>query len=131
MTMPTPQPRRRWFGYSLRTLFVAVTLFAVWLGWELKFIRERNSLRDWIDANGFACTAAEASPDLPPGEQLFDPSPRRVSIPMWRQWLGDEAIAYIGIGKQSPTHENWQNAKRLFPEAWWANESYEWGPTDQ
>jgi hypothetical protein len=25
-------PKRRWFAYSLRTLFVVVTAFGVWLG---------------------------------------------------------------------------------------------------
>ncbi len=37
--------RRRWFQFRLRGLLVAVTLFAVfmgWLGWELKFVRERR-----------------------------------------------------------------------------------------
>ena len=29
------QPRRPSFRYSLRTMFVVVTVFALWLGWEL------------------------------------------------------------------------------------------------
>jgi hypothetical protein len=38
--MPQPSPAdRRWFQYSLRTLFIIVTVFAVWLGWELSIIR--------------------------------------------------------------------------------------------
>jgi hypothetical protein len=28
----TTAPKRRWFKYSLRTLFVVVTAFGVWLG---------------------------------------------------------------------------------------------------
>jgi len=35
-------PKRRWFRYSLRTLFVVVTLFACWLGWNPSRIRERE-----------------------------------------------------------------------------------------
>ena len=31
MTSPA-HPRRRWFSYSLRTFFVVVTIFGVWLG---------------------------------------------------------------------------------------------------
>ncbi|HEY2838671.1 MAG TPA: hypothetical protein VGJ26_05965 [Pirellulales bacterium] len=40
--------RRRWFQFGLRTMFVVVMLFAALLGWELKFVRERQT---WIEAN--------------------------------------------------------------------------------
>jgi len=46
MTSPAP-PRRRWFRYSLRTLFVLVTLMAVllaWIGVQLKWIHDRHEL---------------------------------------------------------------------------------------
>jgi hypothetical protein len=123
------QNPRRWFRYSLRTMFVVVTVFAVWLGWELKFIRDRKAMVDWINYNGFACTAAEASPDLPPDKILLDPSPRRVTIAFWRRWLGDEAVAYIGISTRAPDSENWQAAARLFPEAyWWNQQALDWLP---
>lgn len=32
MTEPQPKRRRRWYQFSLRTLFVVITLLAVWLG---------------------------------------------------------------------------------------------------
>jgi hypothetical protein len=38
----TPLPKRRWFAFSLRTLFVVVTLVACWLGYELNWIRQRR-----------------------------------------------------------------------------------------
>ena len=48
----TTTPRRRWFRFSLRTLFVVVTVFAAWLGWELNWIRERrliaNGAPRWV-----------------------------------------------------------------------------------
>ena len=37
-------PKRRWFRWSLRTMFVVVTLFAVWLGYSLNWIRERDKI---------------------------------------------------------------------------------------
>jgi len=43
-----PAPRRRWFQYSLRTLFVLMTVVALWLAWELSFIRERQA---WLREN--------------------------------------------------------------------------------
>lgn len=42
--MPTP-PRRRWFRFSLRTMFVVVTVFAVFLAWpvgEWRFVQHRK-----------------------------------------------------------------------------------------
>ena len=43
-----PAPRRRWFQFGLRTLFVLTTLVALWLAWELSFIRERQA---WLREN--------------------------------------------------------------------------------
>ena len=42
----TTTPQRRWFAYSLRTLFLVVTTFAVWLGYEWNWIRQRHSFSD-------------------------------------------------------------------------------------
>ena len=36
------RPRRRWYRFSLRTLFVLLTLFCVWLGVQVKWIRDRH-----------------------------------------------------------------------------------------
>jgi hypothetical protein len=35
-------PKRRWFQFSLRTQFVLLTVFAVWLGWNLHIVRQRE-----------------------------------------------------------------------------------------
>ena len=37
-------PRRRWFRFSLRTLFVVVTVLGCWLGYQLNWIRERHAV---------------------------------------------------------------------------------------
>lgn len=42
--MDEAKPKRRaGFRFSLRTLFVAVTLFGIWLGLQMKWIRDRHS----------------------------------------------------------------------------------------
>jgi hypothetical protein len=52
MSMLTPS-RRRWFQFSLRTMFMAVTVFALWLGWELRIVRQRLAmLREITEARG-------------------------------------------------------------------------------
>ena len=40
-----PAPKRRWFAYSLRTLFVVMTVFACWLGYQLNWIRQRHNAK--------------------------------------------------------------------------------------
>jgi hypothetical protein len=40
----TPAPKRRWPRYTLRTLFVVVTVFGVWLAYEVNWIRQRHEV---------------------------------------------------------------------------------------
>ena len=41
--MDDPNPtKRRWFRFSLRTMFVLVTVLCVWLGYQLNWIRQRR-----------------------------------------------------------------------------------------
>ena len=42
------RPRRRWFQFRLMSLFLLTTLVAIWLAWELNFIRERQA---WLREN--------------------------------------------------------------------------------
>jgi hypothetical protein len=39
----TSSPNRRWFTFSLRTLFVLVTVLACWLGWNVHIVRQRQA----------------------------------------------------------------------------------------
>jgi predicted permease len=42
----TANPKHRWFQFRLPTLFVVITLFAMWLGWQLYWFKTR---RDWLE----------------------------------------------------------------------------------
>jgi hypothetical protein len=48
----TGKPRRRWFSYSLRTLFVVLTVLCVWLGVETNRVRNQRYLVQVIEKNG-------------------------------------------------------------------------------
>ncbi len=64
----TPLTRRRWFRFSLRTMFVLVTVIAIFVGYHVNWIRQRNELRadqgmdlypEKVSSNVcFACQAA-------------------------------------------------------------------------
>ncbi len=43
---------RRWlrFAFSLRTLFVVMTLFCLWLGWQRQIVNERLEVVRWTQA---------------------------------------------------------------------------------
>jgi hypothetical protein len=51
--MDAPKPRKsRWFRFSLRTMFVLVTMVCVWLGWEVSVSRFRGKTRSLIEVCG-------------------------------------------------------------------------------
>jgi len=54
-------PRRRWFQFGLRTLFVLMTVVALWLAWELSFIRERQA---WLRENAALVPDSTLDPAL-------------------------------------------------------------------
>jgi hypothetical protein len=111
MSTTTPT-RRRWFQFSLRTLFLLVTAFAIGLGSELSYIRQR---RAWVSDHYPGplvawCIYRKLGPAyyLPPDEV--------VTVPFWRRWLGDDAYHTMYLDAD-PSDEVWAEATRLFPEA--------------
>ena len=51
--MTEAKPKRRWFRFSLRTLFVLVTAFCVWLGWEVNAARrQKEAVEAIVKAGG-------------------------------------------------------------------------------
>jgi hypothetical protein len=54
--MPNPS-RRRWFQFSMRTMFVVVTLLAIpmgWVTWEWSFVQERNAIKERLEGGRLA-----------------------------------------------------------------------------
>ena len=107
------EPSRRFPRYSLRTLFAAVTIFAVWLGWELSFIRQRKQYIEWVVTNGGFVSSPEEM------QRSSNPSrPNAARIPFWRSWLGDHPIGGIAIPDLDISeNDKMKAADRLFPEA--------------
>ena len=126
----TAPPKRRWFRFtfSLQTLFIVVTIVGVWLGWQLKIVRERKAVLAEIKRNSLSarCDSVE-SLDAEDAEfyQIY-----RVSFV--RRLLGDESYMRIYI---PPTMgPKWtMRAELAFPESAlylydWKNGIVEWVP---
>jgi hypothetical protein len=113
----TSAPRnRRWLQTRLRTIFIVVTVVAVWLGWELRFVQNRKTMRRWLNENEWGVMAA-----VNPRDAIVVQDFSNVTIPIWRNWMGDEPIALIAL----PDHrskEREQAVRDLFPEATIAEE---------
>ncbi len=95
-------------------MFLLVTVIAVWLGWELKFIRERKRFLALLDQYRMAEMEAASSRLVP--SAIYIPAFDEPTIPFWRRWLGDEAQGMILLPGNT-TEVQLQTARELFPEA--------------
>jgi len=101
MTMP----KRLWLRFSLRTMFVAFTVIAVWLGWTSRLVHERRAVLK--DHSRFWPTFVDT------GAGSGGPTP---TITWVRQIMGDRAVQEIWVSRRA-TDDDLQLATRLFPEA--------------
>lgn len=93
---------RRWFRYSLRTFFVLLTVFAVWLGVQVKWIRDRHAALAWAEAHAAV------------GEEAYPAATR--DAPWSLRLLGEDGVTMIVICSDDKEY-SLEGLKRLFPEA--------------
>ena len=87
MTIATP--KRRWLRFSLRGMFVLVTVLGVWLGWNASIVRQRQAARAEFLNEGW--------------ELNRDGSPDPIRLPWIRRLLGDEPVGAIYVdGDEGP-----------------------------
>ncbi len=100
-------PNRRWFRFSLRTMFVVVTVLCVWLGYHLNWIRERHNAKV-----GFGHLRIDAI--YPDGTRYTGPIPCHAPWPL--NWLGEEGHSLVMV-PDNYAKEEIDRIKVLFPEA--------------
>jgi hypothetical protein len=91
------KPKRRWYQFSLRTMFVLVFIVSIpmaWVGYSMNWIRER---REWTNRHPFLVGG------------MFPP---RTEGPYGLWLFGEQAVDSVGC---KPSEEN--EVRRLFPEA--------------
>jgi hypothetical protein len=109
MTHPA-RPRRRLFRYSLRTLFVVVTLFCIWLGWNLHQVRQREAMLRYLNMPTFPSSRAVIQSGH--SDKPWKKMPYSWSL------LGAEPIESIEVyGNDTWTAADLREMERLFPEA--------------
>ncbi len=103
--------KRRWFQFGLGTMLLLVTLLCVWLAWQMHVVRERELVRASVTRHGAVVTALKDRIEW----KGFGTSPQ-ISVPFWRQWVGDEPIAGIAFSPDADEADV-ERAQRVFPEA--------------
>src|SRR5258708_3169352 len=64
----TTTTKRRWLSFSLRTLFVVVTVSAIpmaWLAWNVHQVRERERMLVLLKSRGAVFVSADNEGELP------------------------------------------------------------------
>ena len=100
---------RRWFRFSLRTFFGLTTLLAVWLGVQVKWIRDREAALTWIQGTERSDWSAYWS------DGVYEVRNRQA--PWSIRWLGAQGVARIGIFDLKHSRYSIERMKALFPEA--------------
>jgi hypothetical protein len=111
-TNPATRPRkrkRRWFQFTLRTLFVVVAIMAIACGYvahEWRTVRERDAIYDRL-----------VSVDRSTISHIVDENGQPLSSVSWiRQLLRDRTIDRIQVPRETSAEEC-QKIHRAFPEA--------------
>jgi len=96
-------PKRRWFAFSLRTMFVVMSVFAIWFGWNVRCVRQRE-------------LAMQSGEPAIVGIGTYELNPGCRKLPyMWR-WLGATPY-YVIYLRPSATPEDIARWKAMFPDA--------------
>ncbi len=118
----TPAPDRRWFrfAFSLRTMFVVVTVLCLWLGWNANIVLERKAFIEMLKRQGHNPYRATISPNDPfgaTGGTVFrGPGKFRANpLPWVRRMLGDEPVPILGLPDDMDAAQV-RRVRKLFPE---------------
>jgi len=107
--MTVPKRRMFRFAFSLRTLFVVVTIFGVWLGYQLNWVNQRRAFLEEIADSEFLC--------LRPVGSFGD---QRAGLPWSLKLLGEkpEYMIWLWVEPGESKAELTTRAQRLFPETY-------------
>ena len=106
MATAVNKPRRRWFRFSLRTLFVLMSLLCIWLGWNVYQVRQRETVLQYLRQQQVFMEANN-----------YPEHPWRRSLPFIWSWLGAKPVGRILLPHWQYSDDDCRTIQRLFPEA--------------
>jgi hypothetical protein len=118
----TPAPNRRWLRFSLRTLFIMVTVVACWLGWNVHQVGERGRLLDALrSSNDGPTTVVDETPRNCNGFRasttyLTMSAKNNVTLPVTWTLLGAKKAPPPTLTKTGVTIGELKRIKVLLPE---------------
>jgi hypothetical protein len=119
LNSPT-KPRRRWFQFGIGTMFVVVTVFAVFLGYHLNWIRQRH---EFIAEQQRRSGSDVSVVDTNVSDDVTVPAPGLLAL------FGEHGVVQLGVIIDSDgipldgplpvaaDEVRIQRARKLFPEA--------------
>jgi hypothetical protein len=103
--------KRRWFSFSLRTLFVVVTGVCLWLSLNIYQVRQRREAIEYIKAKGGGMWS------LPPRRSTRAKTYPADHLPLVWRLLGAEPVGTIQLYFPLFTEGDRERIAPLFPEA--------------
>lgn len=116
-------PKRRWFRFSLRTLFVVVALFGCWLGWNLYRVNERDRCLHEIAQRG----ARILSPAFFSRHYGSVRTTTQAGVPVVWKLMGADPLGAIVLPDNQFDDLDRRRIQSLFPEAAVTVEAYPLG----
>ena len=108
-----PKPRR-WFRFSLRTVFLVVTVGCCWMGYQASIVSHRKMVRAEIEARGGKCYGS-CERGVVVGYTVFDLPSKPYHGAFVRRLMGDDDYLI-----QLPANVDGQiiwRARRAFPDS--------------
>ena len=104
------RPKRRWLAFSLRTFFIALTVVAIWFGWNLQLVRQREATLKYLQK------IPSTFPVVTVATEVGQIRPWR-RLPILWQWLGAQPVRDIHLRKINATDDDLRRLEELFPDA--------------
>jgi hypothetical protein len=116
--LPTLLAGHRWLAFSLRGLFAAITLLAIWLGFQVNWLRQRQEARRWIQQHESSdWSRADPVNVVVSGIRNRD---GRAAAPWSLRLMGETRLVYVILDKRKLTEADMprlDSLQVLFPEA--------------
>jgi hypothetical protein len=114
-----PKHTRRWFRFSLGTMFLLVMVAAMPLGLVNRAVQQRqHALKDLRSRGAEIFQASDLRAQLMNNFNRHHVGPwRPTTLPLWRRCCGDEAVGRIILPSNLFSGNDIEDVKRIFSEA--------------